>query len=72
MGKKKFAEDHDSNYEAPAATGGDKTLSCMDCKADFLFSEGEQKFFTEKGFTPPKRCKDCRRKKREEKEAAGT
>lgn len=73
MGKKKFADDHDTNYEAPAAGAGeDKTLACIDCKGNFVFSAGEQKFFQEKGFTPPKRCKDCRLRKRQEKEAAGT
>lgn len=69
MGKKKFADDHDSNYEAkPAAEGEDKDLNCIDCKATFVFSAGEQKFFQEKGFTPPKRCKSCRAEKREKRE----
>lgn len=46
----------------------DQTIKCADCKEDFLFTEGEQKFFQEKfgdDFTPPKRCKDCRKAKKE-------
>ena len=40
-------------------------LNCQDCKTDFEFSDGEQAFYKEKGFTPPKRCKDCRQKNKE-------
>ena len=40
----------------------DKTLSCKDCGSDFVFTEGEQAFYVEKGFTnEPVRCPDCRR-----------
>ena len=39
----------------------DKTLTCKDCGAEFIFSAGEQEFYAEKGFTnEPKRCKACR------------
>ncbi|CUH94828.1 hypothetical protein P22_0894 [Propionispora sp. 2/2-37] len=39
----------------------DKTLTCRDCGADFVFSASEQEFFAEKGFTnEPGRCPDCR------------
>lgn len=38
----------------------DRTLLCVDCKAQFQFTEGEQKWFTEKGFKDPKRCRPCR------------
>ncbi|MCL5982686.1 MAG: zinc-ribbon domain-containing protein, partial [Firmicutes bacterium] len=27
----------------------DKTLSCRDCKQDFVFTTGEQAFYAEKG-----------------------
>lgn len=40
-------------------------LNCQDCKTDFEFSDGEQKFYQDKGFTPPKRCKDCRQKNKD-------
>lgn len=39
----------------------DKTLTCRDCGASFVFTVGEQEFFAEKGFTnEPGRCPDCR------------
>ena len=39
----------------------DKTLICRDCQKAFLFSAGEQEFFSAKGLTnDPKRCADCR------------
>ena len=36
------------------------TIQCADCRQEFTFSVGEQEFFAEKGFGPPKRCRDCR------------
>ncbi|MBI3079824.1 MAG: zinc-ribbon domain containing protein, partial [candidate division NC10 bacterium] len=39
----------------------DKTLTCMDCGQEFVFTAGEQEFFAQKGFTnEPKRCKACK------------
>jgi CxxC-x17-CxxC domain-containing protein len=39
----------------------DKTLTCKDCGAEFLFSASEQEFFAEKGFeNEPGRCPECR------------
>ncbi len=43
---------------------GDRLLPCDDCKQDFVFDGGEQRFFKEKGFTDPKRCPKCRKKVR--------
>ena len=40
----------------------DKTLVCKDCGADFVFTEGEQQFYAEKGFdNEPQRGPDCRK-----------
>ena len=40
----------------------DKTLVCQDCGKEFIFTEGEQAFYKEKGFdNEPKRCVECRR-----------
>ena len=40
----------------------DKTIVCRDCGKEFLFTEGEQAFYKEKGFdNEPVRCVDCRR-----------
>ena len=39
----------------------DKTLKCVDCRHDFIFSAGEQQFFsTIKLTNEPKRCPNCR------------
>ena len=39
----------------------DKTLVCRDCGNEFVFTAGEQAFYSEKGFqNEPTRCKDCR------------
>lgn len=46
----------------------DKTLVCVDCGAEFVFTAGEQEFYAEKGFTnEPKRCPDCRRAKKQQR-----
>lgn len=40
----------------------DKVLKCKDCGSEFLFTEGEQNFYKEKGFdNEPLRCPDCRK-----------
>ena len=40
----------------------DKSLTCRDCGAAFVFTAGEQEFYAEKGFTnQPSRCPTCRR-----------
>ena len=39
----------------------DKTLTCRDCGAQFVFTAGEQAFYAERGFqNEPTRCKACR------------
>ena len=46
----------------------ERTLKCMSCGASFVFTESEQTFYREKGFeNEPKRCKDCRKKRKDEK-----
>lgn len=42
----------------------DKSLKCVDCGADFIFTAGEQIFYADKGFkNEPKRCKACKSKR---------
>ena len=44
----------------------DKTMVCKDCQAEFLFTEGEQAFYKEKGFeNEPQRCPACRKAKKQ-------
>ena len=38
----------------------DKTISCQDCGREFIFTEEEQNYYTERGYQDPKRCKSCR------------
>ena len=40
----------------------DKTLTCRDCEAEFIFTAGEQEFYSTRGFVnEPSRCPECRR-----------
>jgi len=42
----------------------DKTLKCVDCGNEFIFTAGEQLFFHDKQFkNDPKRCKQCKSKR---------
>jgi CxxC-x17-CxxC domain-containing protein len=42
----------------------DRSLKCVDCGADFVFTAGEQLFFHDKQFkNEPKRCKACKSKR---------
>lgn len=43
----------------------DEHINCADCGAAFLFSAGEAAVFAERGLASPKRCKDCRRARKE-------
>lgn len=48
----------------------DKTLTCIDCGSEFTFTAGEQEFYKEKGLdNEPKRCRECREKKKAERES---
>ena len=40
----------------------DKTLTCVQCGAQFVFTAGEQEFFAQRGLaSEPKRCAGCRK-----------
>lgn len=44
----------------------DRKVVCQECKKDFIFTEGEQEFYKEKGFeNDPKRCPDCRKNRKQ-------
>ena len=46
----------------------DKTLVCKDCGKDFIFTEGEQAFYKEKGFdNEPVRCPECRKARKNQR-----
>ena len=45
----------------------DKTIVCKDCGSEFIFTEGEQAFYQEKGFTnDPVRCPECRKARKQQ------
>ena len=46
----------------------DKTIKCVDCGTEFIFTVNEQKFYQEKGLVnEPKRCKECRDRRKAER-----
>ncbi|HLB24379.1 MAG TPA: zinc-ribbon domain containing protein [Dehalococcoidia bacterium] len=50
----------------------DKTLACVDCGAEFIFTAGEQEFHSSRGFSnEPKRCPDCRRARKSSRDDGG-
>lgn len=42
----------------------DKQLVCLECEAPFTFTKGEQCFYAAKGLSTPKRCPECRQRRR--------
>ncbi len=45
----------------------DRTLVCKDCGKEFVFTQGEQEFYKEKGFeNDPVRCPECRRNRKQQ------
>jgi len=51
----------------------DLPIECIDCRQQFIWTAGEQKFFSLKGLVnPPKRCKSCKKAKNERIEAAAS
>mgnify|MGYP000866502864 CR=1 len=50
----------------------DKVLTCKECGREFVFTAGEQEFYAERGFdNEPQRCKECRDKRRAQRNANG-
>ena len=49
----------------------DKTLTCRDCGTQFTFTEGEQDFYGQKGYSEPMRCPDCRAAKKAARAGGG-
>lgn len=49
----------------------DKTLTCQDCGAEFVWTADEQEFYAQRGFDhAPIRCKACRAAKKKQKSDA--
>jgi CxxC-x17-CxxC domain-containing protein len=50
---------------------GDIQLTCSDCGQDFTFTAADQTFFQERGYSTPKRCKNCRQAKKNDQGGSG-
>jgi CxxC-x17-CxxC domain-containing protein len=48
----------------------DKMIHCEECNAEFVHSAEAQERFAERGFNDPKRCPDCRAKRKADGPAA--
>ena len=47
----------------------DRTLICVECGGEFIWTAGEQEFFNARGFSnEPKRCRSCRAVRRTEQQ----
>lgn len=44
------------------------TVKCIDCNKPFTLTPSHVKWFMDRGLELPKRCKECRTKRRNEKE----
>jgi CxxC-x17-CxxC domain-containing protein len=49
----------------------DRTLTCRDCGQSFVYTEGEQEFYTSRGFSDPVRCPSCRAAKKANRGGGG-
>ncbi|HTJ29740.1 MAG TPA: CxxC-x17-CxxC domain-containing protein [Acidobacteriaceae bacterium] len=50
---------------------GDLQLTCSDCGREFTFTAADQSFFSERGYSTPKRCKPCRQAKKADSGGGG-
>lgn len=47
----------------------DERITCVDCGSSFVFTASEAAHFAERGLSaPPKRCRDCRRARKEQQQ----
>ena len=49
----------------------DKNLTCADCGQEFVFTGSEQDFYSQRGFTEPRRCPSCRAAKKAQRGDSG-
>lgn len=45
----------------------DEIIECVKCKRDFIWTEGEQRFFREHNLNRPKLCRECRAQRNSER-----
>lgn len=49
----------------------DKTLTCVDCGTSFVFNARDQEFYSDRGFTEPRRCPSCRASRKAARSGVG-
>ena len=50
----------------------DKALNCRECGVEFVFTAGEQEFYSSRGFVnEPSRCPECRRVRKNQRNDGG-
>ncbi len=49
----------------------DRTLTRADCGQEFVFTANEQDFYSERGFSDPRRCPSCRAQRKAQRNAGG-
>jgi CxxC-x17-CxxC domain-containing protein len=49
----------------------DRTLTCADCGQEFVFTASEQQFYTDRGFSDPRRCRNCRAARKAQMSSGG-
>ena len=49
----------------------DRTMTCADCGQEFMFSASEQQFYTDRGFSDPRRCPTCRANRKAQRGSTG-
>jgi CxxC-x17-CxxC domain-containing protein len=49
----------------------DRTLTCRDCGQEFVFTQGEQEFYQQRGFSDPQRCGNCRQARKAQRNSGG-
>jgi len=52
------------NQESPQ-NFRDQVIRCCDCGNDFVWTAAEQKFYKSKLLSPPRRCRSCRKVRRD-------
>jgi CxxC-x17-CxxC domain-containing protein len=60
-----------ANIKGTESMTQDLLLTCSDCGQEFTFSNEDQAFFRERGYSTPKRCKACRQAKKNEQAGGG-
>ncbi len=48
----------------PLYTYTDRTLGCVDCNTEFVFTASDQQFYADRQFSDPRRCPACRAAKK--------